>query len=70
MVSFDGVAKEESTVDEAFSGEENPDLGVPVLLKLSVDPKPEIVGKLSHSLLNYEFKVQITTQGPCLTCGP
>ena len=54
LVSFDGVAKEEGAVDEAFAGEENPDLGVPVLLKLSVDPKPEIVGKLSHSLINYK----------------
>ena len=42
LVSFNGVAEEEGAVDEAFAREENPDLGVAVMLKLSVDPKPEI----------------------------
>ena len=41
LVSFDRVAEQEAAVDEAFAGEENPDLSVAVLLKLSIDPKPE-----------------------------
>ena len=50
LVSFDRVAEEEATVDEALAGEENPDLGVPVLLELSVDPKPGMSQTFTFSL--------------------
>ena len=42
LIGFDGVSKEQGAVDEALAGEENPDLSVAVVLKLSVDSKPEM----------------------------
>ena len=42
LIGLDGVPKEQGAVDEALAGEENPDLSVPVVLKLSVDSKPEM----------------------------
>ena len=50
LVSFDRVAEEEAAVDEALAGKENPDLGVPVLLELSVDPKPGMSQTFTFSL--------------------
>ena len=50
LIGLNGVSKEQGAVDEALAWEENPDLSVAVVLKLSVDSKPE---------MEAEFEVEV-----------